>query len=222
MNKALITIVTMLGILMFPLNAMAADRDSSKHRAGDLHESRHDRHHDSRDNRNSSDNQERHAETRKERHQDWKQHREHRRAVIKHRQIEKRFNGHSIKTNHLAVKKRVAAHRIKHQRNLHRANSNWVTSNWVNDKWVNSHQADSRWKRNRRNDSRFLSRRDFYNHYYGRGNSQHYDRHREHYLSHNNRRNRDRDSHRHQHDNSYLEWIAIMALLNNIYDDENY
>ena len=44
MNKALITIVTMLGILMFPLNAMAADRDSSKHRAGDLHESRHDRH----------------------------------------------------------------------------------------------------------------------------------------------------------------------------------
>lgn len=203
MKKAIITTFTMLGILMFPLNAMAADRDSSKHRPGDPHESRHDRHHDS---------QERHSEARKERHQDWKQHREHRRAAIKHHQIENTFNGHRIKTNHRAVKKRVAAYKIKHQRHMHRQKNNWL----------GSHPLDSGWEKSRHNDSRFLSRRDFYNHYYGRGNPQHYERHREHYLSHGHRQNRYRGSHHHQHDNSYLEWIGIMALLNNIYDDENY
>ncbi|MDG1311722.1 MAG: hypothetical protein P8P26_06665 [Porticoccaceae bacterium] len=167
MNKSLVTTVTMLGILMFPLNAMAAERSSVKHNtvkygAGQSHK-----------------------------HQQWQNHREHRREALQHRTAHPSFNRHVIRTDYRAVKKAVLAHRAKH-----------------------SH--DNNWAINRPNDYRFLNRRDFYIYYYGNGNSRHYDRHREHYLEYH----RDRQSHHNQYDNDYFEWVAIMALLNDIYDDD--
>lgn len=100
-------------------------------------------------------------------------------------------NYHIVRTDHRAVERRVAHHRAQ-----------------------KAHIAHAR-KHNRQH-VRFNNRRDHYIHHYG--HSRHYDRHRTHYHHYHAPHPR-RHSH-HSHDTDYLEWLAIMVLLDDIYDDD--
>jgi len=123
-----------------------------------------------------------------------------------HQHVQKRH-----KTDHKAVKRRVDKHhfaRDKRKQHLR-----------------NDYQRDRRWVINHSNNSRFLTRRAFYNHYYGYGDVYFYDQHRSHYEKHHSRHRKPR-AHRqhghHEHDSDYLEWVTIMYLLNDIYGDDYY
>ena len=122
------------------------------------------------------------------------------------REDHQRYKRH--KTDHKAVKRRVENHhfardsRKKHLRNHHR--------------------KDRRWVINHRNNSRFLTRRAFYNHYYGYGDIYFYDQHRSHYEKHHSHHGKPRANRHHDHDSDYLEWVTIMYLLNDIYGDDYY
>ena len=131
-----------------------------------------------------------------------------RRSGTQARENHQRYKRH--KTEHKAVERRVNKHhfardiRKKHLRNDYRRDRRWVINH---------------------SNSRFLTRRDFYNHYYGYGDIYFYDQHRSHYEKHHSRHHKPR-AHRqhghHEHDSDYLEWVTIMYLLNDIYGDDYY
>ena len=132
-----------------------------------------------------------------------------RRSGTQAREDHQRYKRH--KTDHKAVKRRVDKHhfaRDKRKQHLR-----------------NDYQRDRRWVINHSNNSRFLTRRAFYNHYYGYGDVYFYDQHRSHYEKHHSRHRKPR-AHRqhghHEHDSDYLEWVTIMYLLNDIYGDDYY
>lgn len=153
MNRAVITTAITIGVLMLPVQAVAAERTVVKYSAGHQHKHQ----------------------------QDWRSYREHRREAIPHRNS---YNQLIIKTDYRAVKKRVAAYRLKHPR--HHRNS-------------------------------YANPRQLYIHYYGPGNGHHYDRHRQHCRDHQ----RGRHSHSHHHDRDYLQWLSLMAMLDNIYSNQH-
>lgn len=101
---------------------------------------------------------------------DWQRHREHRREAIPHRNS---YNQLVIKTDHRAVKKRLAAQRLKYRRH---------------------------------HKKHFSNPREISIHYYGVDRSKYH-------------HHRGRHSHSHQHDRDYLEWLAVMAMLDSIYSD---
>lgn len=150
MNRAVITTAITLGVLLLPLQAVAADRSTVKYSAGHLHKQQ----------------------------QDWQSHREHRREAIPHRA---QYNHRVVKTNHRAVKQRVAAYRLKqrHEYRKYAANP-----------------------------------REVYIHYYAPGNRRHY--HQRGHRAHNHGH-----KHSHNHNTDHLEWLTMMALLDNIYSDRH-
>ena len=144
MNRAVITTAITLGVLLLPLQAVAAERSAVKHSAGHFYKQQ----------------------------QDWQSHRKHRRDAIPHRNL---YNRRVIKTGHRGVKRRVADYRLKHRRDHRRYAA---------------------------------SPREIHIHYYGPDNRRHY------YP-------RSRHSHNHRHGSDYLEWLSVMALLDNIYSDHH-
>ena len=123
--------------------------------------------------------------------QQWQHHREHRRTDDRHRaSVRDKHAKHIVRTDYRAVKHRVKKHRVAQQR--HR---NWVNNNRYNHRLVNT--------------------REVYIHHYGP--ARHYDRHQRHYRKYHI--GHYRHHHRHDHDNDYLEWLGIMYLLNDIYDE---
>ena len=128
--------------------------------------------------------------------QQWQHHREQRRADARHRTTHKAKHAkHIVKTDYRAVKHRVN-HRVKHQRIAQQRHRNWVTNHGYHHRLSNS--------------------RDVYIHYYGP--ARHYDRHQRHYRQYHIGHHRHHK--RHDHDNDYLEWLGIMYLLNDIYDED--
>ena len=76
-------------------------------------------------------------------------------------------------------------------------------------------RASRQWQANHLNSDIRLA---FYNDYYGYDNSGRFGQHRHHYESfHGHYRSHKRH---HQDESDYLEWVAVMSLLNEIYDDE--
>ena len=136
--------------------------------------------------------------------QRWEHHRDQRRADAKHRPIHKaKHANYIVKTDYRAVKHRVKQrveqrvnHSAKHHRSAQQRHRNWV-NNHGHHNWLSNS-------------------RDVYIHYYGP--ARHYDRHQRHYrqypIGHH------RHHKRHDHDNDYLEWLGIMYLLNDIYDED--
>lgn len=58
----------------------------------------------------------------------------------------------------------------------------------------------------------------FYNDYYGYNRGAHFGQHKRHYESFHGHHSEHRKHH--QDESDYLEWVAVMSLLNEIYDDE--
>lgn len=160
MNKVVISLLT-LGACLIPVQALSAEGANNSERSAVVQSAGH-----------------------KHRgHQDWQQHREHRRDTIPHRHG---YNHRVIKTDHQAIKKRVAAYHKKHP-HQHRQRSVYPKEITI--------------------------------HYYGANSAHPYDRHRRHYLNH--LRHRHSHRHSHQNDTDYLEWLTLMALLDNIYSDRH-
>lgn len=112
------------------------------------------------------------------------------------------------KTDHKAVKRRIEKHHLARD----------IRKNYVR----NDYQRDRRWVINHSNNKRFLNRRAFYNHYYGYGDIYFYDQQRSHYEKYHSRHHRHGIHRHHEHGRDYLEWVAIMYLLNDIYSDDYY
>jgi hypothetical protein len=124
--------------------------------------------------------------------QHWQHHREQRRADVRHRFVHKTKHAkHIVNTDYRAVK-----HRVKHQRIAQQRHRNWINNHGYHHRLSNS--------------------RDVYIHYYGP--ARHYDRHHRHYRKYHIGHHRYHK--RHDHDNDYLEWLGIMYLLNDIYDED--
>ena len=132
--------------------------------------------------------------------QRWEDHRDQRRADAKHRPIHKaKHANYIVKTDYRAVKHRVKQrvnHSAKHHRSAQQRHRNWVNNHGHHNRLSNSKDVDI--------------------YYYGP--ARHYDRHQRHYrqypIGHH------RHHKRHDHDNDYLEWLGIMYLLNDIYDED--
>ncbi|MCT2530968.1 hypothetical protein N2382_08860 [SAR92 clade bacterium H921] len=113
------------------------------------------------------------------------------------------------KTDHKAVEQRIAKRRLaqnyndylRHNYNLRR-----------------HYKRDRHWVKNNLDTVRFISRRDFYKQYYGHGNGHFYDRHRNHYDRHHRRNSLHLGDRHHSHSSDYLDWFAVMYLLNEISD----
>jgi hypothetical protein len=76
-------------------------------------------------------------------------------------------------------------------------------------------RASRRWQANHLNTDTRLA---FYNDYYGYNNGEHFGQHRRHYESFHGHHSAHKKHH--QDDSDYLEWVAVMSLLSEIYDDE--
>ena len=76
-------------------------------------------------------------------------------------------------------------------------------------------RASRQWQANHLNSDIRLA---FYNDYYGYNNSGQFGQHRHHYESFHGHYGSHKSHHKDESD--YLEWVAVMSLLNEIYDDE--
>lgn len=153
--------------------------------------------------------------------QQWHSHRAHQRTEVrnerrsgtaareKHPRNKTQYRRH--KTDYKVVERRIAKHRIAQDYKHKRHHYNDAKKHY---------KRDRRWVINHRNNRRFVTRRDFYNHYYGYGNIHFYDVHRRHYEKFHGRHSRHLAVRHHNHESDYLEWVAIMYLLNDIYDDD--
>lgn len=122
--------------------------------------------------------------------QNWQQRREERRVHAPHRRAHRNTADSVIRTDHRAVQRRVAHHRASKAR----------------IKQASKHH---------RQHVRYHNRRDHYiNHL---GDRRHYNRHSNHYHRYHASRHTSRRHH--SHDRDYLEWLAVMVLLDDIYDD---
>ena len=195
--KKILTILTLsAGLLAFPgtaladLNRAGAD-NSASNQSHEKHSLKADRNYHRKD---SFRDKKQHAK----KHADKKYlHKKYQHKKYQH----KKYHAETIRQHKLARKHqdRVAAYR--------HFNSNEY-SHWRDRRDYTRHLSYS----DRRNDRERHSYRALRKHYYGHN----HDRYRTHYLRYHQGHKR---SH-HQHDDSYLEWVTTMLLLNELLDDD--
>ncbi|MDG2501495.1 MAG: hypothetical protein P8M77_03805 [Porticoccaceae bacterium] len=189
MKRILIATVAGLSLLATPISALA-DRQSKSARAHDQQWHSHRAQH-----RSDIHNERRSGIEAREKHQ---------RHVRQHR---------VYRTDHKAVKQRVAKHQLAREYRYQKHHSNLIARHYKHDR---------RWVLNHRDNRRFVTRRAFYNHYYSPGKIYFYDQHRRHYHKYHSHHARYSGVGHHDHKSDYLEWLSIMVLLNEIYGDEHF